>query len=181
MQKKFSPERPITGTSGAFAAVVTASTSGRTQRPSSFQTDPTDGSVSSWTGSSPRCTRAAVPKTEVTAQVSAKKFVRANRRRPHSSNKLSIVCFLKGKTRASDTLSSEGKQTHTKAPSSSPQLLALPETFKLIFSEIFFHQKTAASFSRNCNELVPPSDRERRVSRFSRRRERCALSSATGC
>jgi hypothetical protein len=78
MQKKFCLERRTTGTSGASAAAVTASTSGPTLPLLSFQTDPTDGSVSSWMENSQRCIRAAVPKTEVTAQVSAKKFVRAN-------------------------------------------------------------------------------------------------------
>jgi hypothetical protein len=71
MQKRFCPERHITGMNGASAEAAIVFTSGLTLRLLSFQMDPTVGSASFWMENLQQCIRAAAPKTEMIAQVSA--------------------------------------------------------------------------------------------------------------
>lgn len=70
MRKKSCLVKLIIGESGASAAVATAFTFGLIPLPSSFQMDPTGGSVSSWTENLQQCTRAEAPKTATKVQVS---------------------------------------------------------------------------------------------------------------
>lgn len=88
---------------GAFVVAEIAFTFGQTQRHSNFQTVPMDGSDSFSMENWPQCTQAVVQKMEMTTQVCkiTKILLTISNLYEHSP--------LKGKTRTSDALSSEGK------------------------------------------------------------------------